>query len=241
MLIFNNALLEPYQGAQLLNPGFLYGDGFFETMALLDDEPRHWSRHWARMQRSAKVFGKALPFSEKTIQEHIANLAKQLAIQNGVIRLSLHKGLKGLDFLLQVTPPRPHLLRKSFKLGFTNEPYDRTGPLRFIKSNNYQVYRFFLNQAKSKGLDEVILYNSKGELTEGSFSNLFFEKDNCLYTPHIDCGLLPGIMRSIVIESAKKQGKQVIEGHFQKKDLQNADTCFITNALMESKDGRFTD
>jgi 4-amino-4-deoxychorismate lyase len=69
--------------------------------------------------------------------------------------------------------------------------------------------------------------NVHNELAEGSVSNIFFVKDNQLYTPDISCGLLDGIIRGWVMENFN-----VYTGRFTIEDMEKADECFITNSVM---------
>ena len=79
----------------------------------------------------------------------------------------------------------------------------------------------------------MIFLNSKGQLAEGSLSNLFFIKDNVIYTPADDCGLLPGIMRHKVVELLEENTISCQKGHYSLEELLAADEVFVTNSLME--------
>jgi len=76
------------------------------------------------------------------------------------------------------------------------------------------------------GCDEVIFLNDEGELCEGTFTNLFIEKDGSLFTPKLSCGLLPGILREELLETG-----QVAEAFLKLDDLRNADSIYIGNSL----------
>ena len=79
--------------------------------------------------------------------------------------------------------------------------------------------------AKNKGFD-IIYVNEKGELTEGSRSNLFFNIEGKLYTPPVRCGLLPGVLRHILIRS-----KKVKEKVLKAEDLLLADNIYMGNSV----------
>jgi len=82
-------------------------------------------------------------------------------------------------------------------------------------------------------IDELLHYNEKGHLTEGIYTNIFFVKDNVLHTPAIDCGILPGISRQIILETAKKLDIQVKIGYYSSSDISQADELFLSNALIK--------
>ena len=75
--------------------------------------------------------------------------------------------------------------------------------------------------------------NWKDELTECTVSNLFFISGKTLHTPALDCGILDGITRTIVMTLAQEEGVPVREGHYHLADLQRAEECFLTNTSME--------
>jgi branched-chain amino acid aminotransferase len=77
------------------------------------------------------------------------------------------------------------------------------------------------------------MLNIYGKLTEGTISNLFFYKDSILCTPSLDCGILDGITRGLVIDLAKREDLSVKEGKFRIKDLYSAEEVFLTNTTME--------
>ena len=76
-------------------------------------------------------------------------------------------------------------------------------------------------------MDEFIFLNTKGEITEGSTTNIFFVKNNKIYTPCTKSGLLNGIMRDYIIENY-----EVVEKIIVPKDLSEFDEVFLTNSLM---------
>lgn len=78
----------------------------------------------------------------------------------------------------------------------------------------------------STSADEVIFQNAQGQICEGSFTSIFIEKDRALLTPHLSCGLLPGVLRQELIESG-----QAIEATLSLADLKSADAIFVGNSL----------
>jgi branched-chain amino acid aminotransferase len=71
-----------------------------------------------------------------------------------------------------------------------------------------------------------------GYLAEGPGANLFFEKDETLYTPALG-NILPGITRATIIELANSMGYKVVEGQFKTEDLLSADSAFFTGTAAE--------
>ena len=76
------------------------------------------------------------------------------------------------------------------------------------------------------GADEVVFLNAKNELCEGSFTSLFIEMDGKLFTPPLNAGLLPGILRAELIETGQVQEKTM-----SLDDLLTAETLYLGNSL----------
>jgi len=89
------------------------------------------------------------------------------------------------------------------------------------------------HEATLNGLDEALLLNEDGYLTEGSTSNIFFVKSSGLVTPPLDSGILPGITRNLVIEIAGKLGIKVTEENISLTDLSQFQEAFLTASTME--------
>ncbi|MDH5412257.1 MAG: aminotransferase class IV, partial [Alphaproteobacteria bacterium] len=77
------------------------------------------------------------------------------------------------------------------------------------------------------GCDEVLFVNERGELTEGSYTNLFIEKGGWLLTPPLSCGLLNGTLRRELLET----GGQVEERVLYPRDLEEADAIWLGNSV----------
>ena len=80
-------------------------------------------------------------------------------------------------------------------------------------------------------MEEAILLNTSGYLTEGSLHNLFWVRDKVIYTPDLECGVLSGITRKHVIDIATNYGFTIKESFAPVTKLINADEAFMTNSL----------
>lgn len=83
------------------------------------------------------------------------------------------------------------------------------------------------------GALEAVMLNAEGFLTEGTASNLFFVAGDELRTPSLECGLLAGVTRSVVLELARKEGMRVAEGRYRPRDLLQAREVFLTGTTLE--------
>jgi 4-amino-4-deoxychorismate lyase len=104
-------------------------------------------------------------------------------------------------------------------------------PVRSIKSLNFLENIIARREASREGYDEAIFLNEKGEIAEGTANNVFWVKKNTLYTPSFECGLLPGIVRELLINSASELGLCVEEGRYGPGCMTASSLAFLTNSL----------
>jgi len=85
----------------------------------------------------------------------------------------------------------------------------------------------------SDPIKEGIFLTDKGYVAEGVTSNVFWVKNNVLYTPALQTGILNGITRQFVMNLAEKAGMVVEEGLYKRYVLEEADEIFVTNSVQE--------
>jgi branched-subunit amino acid aminotransferase/4-amino-4-deoxychorismate lyase len=101
------------------------------------------------------------------------------------------------------------------------------------KSTQYYAYWEARRRAVEKGFDEAILLNERGEIAEGAMANIFWIRADALYTPHIDCGGLPGIFSAYIKGLRLELGIELHESAASPEELAHADSIFLTNSLGE--------
>jgi para-aminobenzoate synthetase / 4-amino-4-deoxychorismate lyase len=104
---------------------------------------------------------------------------------------------------------------------------DPADPMLFHKTTHRELYARAFEQAQREGLDDILFFNLRGELTEGAISNVFVEKDGKLLTPPIDCGLLAGVHRRHLLETRTDLEERILN----EDDLRNADAVYLANAV----------
>ncbi|MBI4458966.1 MAG: aminodeoxychorismate synthase component I [Acidobacteria bacterium] len=97
----------------------------------------------------------------------------------------------------------------------------------FHKTTRRELYDRWLAEARQRGLDDYIFLNERGEVTEGAGHNIFVAMGDRLYTPPVECGLLPGIFRRQILESNPRAAEKVL----RIDDLHHADQIFVCNAI----------
>lgn len=104
---------------------------------------------------------------------------------------------------------------------------NETSPLTYHKTLAYSQNLLEKQKATKEGVLDFIFCNTKGFIAEGSICNIFFIKDNNIFTPSVNSGLLSGIVRAYIISKYTVK-EQLISKEF----ILGVDECFITNSLM---------
>lgn len=240
-----NDCLVPVEEARVsvLDRGFLYGDGIFETLAAFAGGLFRLDAHLDRFFASARSLGLAVPADRQTLARRLyACLAKNNR-RDAVLRLSLSRGRSGRGLatagctdptlLILCFPPRryppPMLAQGAFVIlaSVRRTPAASLDPL--AKTANYLNNILAFREAEMRGAAEALMLNVAGDLAEGAMSNLFLVKDGALRTPALDCGVMAGITRAAVLEVAGTHGIDAGEARLSPQDLEAADEAFFTN------------
>jgi 4-amino-4-deoxychorismate lyase len=217
----------------------LYGDGLFETMVGEGDEIRYLDLHLSRMQRGLKALRMLSPYDLNA--ESLLSAASALASREGLgspfrIRLDVWRSSGGFytptqqnaEWSLRVMPFKPAAAIKP-KAIISRYHMKEPSPVSFFKNLNALVYVLAGIEAQEQAADEVILLNRDGQVVEAGASNLFWLKNNTLYTPSTDTGCIEGIMRQRILQKASENGYAVSLGLFSPLHLREAELLFTAN------------
>ena len=227
--------------------GFLYGDGIYETMRVYDGVIFMLDEHLMRLYRSASLIGLTIPFGVDSIKISLYETLIANSLKKAYVRLTVSRGEGpiGLDPELCIKPTIVIITQelKDYPRAFYENGISLiiSGTRKNLKESiNPRIKSLnFLNnilakiEAIKREAYESVMLNAYEKLTEGTISNVFFYKDDTLCTPSLDCGILDGITRGIVIDLALREGLRVKEGEFTKEDIYSAAEVFITNSTLE--------
>jgi branched-chain amino acid aminotransferase len=229
-----------------LTRGFLYGDGIFETMRSQEYKIFRFPDYLERLLNSVKSVNLSLPFSPDEIQMQIENFLRLLKIPDTYIRLTLWRKQPdsfdpltemGSNYLVTVRPlvKIPTVLYKKGISCMIEKKFRKNefSPISHIKSLSFLENVLYRQQAHLSETKETILLNTSGFLAEASVSNIFFIKNNIIFTPSVSCGIVPGIMRKTVLEITKDLGIEIKQGKYKSSEIKKADEVFLTNTLIE--------
>jgi branched-chain amino acid aminotransferase len=253
MWIFLNNRFVKQEDAlvSVFDHGFLYGDGVYETIRSYGNRIFMRDQHLARLRRSADAIGLAIPIPEKDWP----GLLHEAMERNGVghdgsdayLRITISRGVGeiGLDPALCLTPtvvimakPLHPPARQQYEQGVSVIVAQTRRNLPSALSPHIKATNFLNNilakrEAIAAGAFDSVLLNWRDQLTECTVSNLFWVKSGTLLTPSVECGILDGITRNIVLTLAREAERPVREGCFGIDALHQADECFLTNTSME--------
>ncbi len=225
--------------------GFLLGDGLFETLRCYSGKPFALAEHLNRLKMGLQQLKIPAPHHLENIPELIRSLLEynQLTHGDSCVRITVTRGSSESRGLALPEHCKPLLLITAVPLdqkpppalSLTVSQYvrnERSG-LSHLKTLNYLESILARAQAKERSFADALLLNTQGHLVCATAANIFFVKDNVIYTPSIESGALPGVMRHHVLEKAKQLGLKTIESSIGTHFITNADEAFITNSLIE--------
>lgn len=218
-----------------LSDGFRYGYGLFETLKVAQGRLCYFIEHWERLCKGSRLLALPLNRTAEAIEADSVALVRANHVQEGVVRITYFKNESGLDWLITTEPLRYDLEQKAlqgFKLCIADSPREHSVPWHEVKTQNYLENRLARERAKKNGYDEALFLNRKQEVSEGTASNLFWVKDNAIYTPSIACVIVAGVIRSKVVELTEKLGLMLHTGVYSVVQLYAAQEAFITNSLL---------
>jgi 4-amino-4-deoxychorismate lyase len=232
-----DAVISPF------DHGYMYGLGLFETFRIYNGHPFLLDDHLERLNAGLRALLIAKQFTRGEVKVILEQLLEVNKLTNAYVRWNVSAGIG--------------------ELGLNTEPYENPTVICYMKpiegaaasiekeavilntrrntpeGDHRLKSHHYLNCILGKmeiGKDprlEGIFLTKDNYVAEGIVSNIFWVKEETIYTPSVQTGILNGITRQFVITLAKKIGFEVVEGLFTKMDLLSSDEVFITNSIQE--------
>jgi branched-chain amino acid aminotransferase len=236
MRIWINGELHEENSAVLsvLDHGFTVGDGVFETVKVSDGVPFALRRHLARLVRSAAGLGLPAPDRDlvaKACAEVLAEAGPglrrlRITYTAGPSPLGSDRGHGEPSLVVGAPPTKPW----PASAAIVTVPWTRNdrSPITGLKTTSYAENVVALAYAKARDASEAIFANTRGQLCEGTGTNVFVVINGRLMTPALSSGCLAGITRGLVLEWCGGQEEDV-----PLAVLSEADEVFLTSATRE--------
>jgi branched-chain amino acid aminotransferase len=227
--------------------GLLYGDGVFEGIRAYNGRVFQLKEHIDRLFYSAKAILLEVPMSHAELMKATVDTCRENKLREGYIRLVVTRGVGTLGLnpnrckrgsviiiadKIQVYPPEMYENGMAIvTVPTVRNLHSALNPA--IKSLNYLNNILAKIEANNAGVEEAIMLNAEGFVSECTADNVFLVKGNELLTPPLSAGALYGITRAAVIGLARDMGLQVSEPNLTRYDVFNADECFLTGTGAE--------
>ena len=242
--VFLNGIILPFEKAviPITDRGFLYGDAVFETVRAYDGFPFQLKAHLNRLGFSATQLDIKLE-DLSSIETAIKNLLEKNELKDGVLRITVSRGISNKRALLEdITEPT--VLIQTEELPEIPESYysegvkavtmtDNRNELCHLKNTNLLPSIIGKKNAYRKNAYEAIMISKRGFVTEGTTSNVFGVIDGTLITPPAGNKVLNGITRQVIIKIARELSIRIEEDALMGNELSIVSELFITNSVIE--------
>jgi len=217
--------------------GLLAGWGVFTTLRVASGVLFAFERHWARLSRDAQALRVPLPGDPEKVRRQLLELVEANHAFNATMRLVIVRNTGSMW-------AEPSIGRATDLIALTadSKEWDEGAKLAYVKNARHAASPFagtkilswafnltWVEEAQSRGLDEVILLNEHGHVAECTSANIFAASGNQVWTPPLNSGCLPGITREVLLGEIHVPGIHIGEKDLLPSDLESADEVFITS------------
>jgi 4-amino-4-deoxychorismate lyase len=233
---------QPADSVSVLERGLHYGDGLFETIAVLNGEARLLGRHLQRLATGCERLG--LRAEPAQIGAEVRAAAAEMP--RAVIKVLLTRGralargyaLSGAEIptriMLRYPWPAedPAAARAGARVRIATLRLGENPALAGVKHLNRLEQVLARREWSDPGIMDALMFSHSGDLISGTMTNVFIVRDATLFTPRLErCGVA-GVMRATVLALAAAGGVPVRECALSAQDLAAAEELFLTNALI---------
>jgi len=242
MLVFLNGQFvpEPQAVVPINDRGFMYGDGLFETMRVVNGRPFCMVQHLERMMRGANFLQIKSPFTPRELQQFAEQLIGKNQMSEAILRVTLTRGPGERGYTpksdgkptvvmaLHAAPPLEKTIQWSLATSSFRVP--AADPLAAFKTMNKLTHVMARIEAIEKGADEALLINTNGDVAETASGNLFWVSRDRVCTVPAGCGVLPGITRAVVLAICRTLGLHTNQRVIKPGALRDSEGIFITQS-----------
>lgn len=197
----------------VVDHGLTVGDGAFETLEVVDGRAFALARHLVRLEYSATRMGLGVVDLEQvrdgvgTVLAESGDLTRlRIMVTSGPGPMSSARGVGPLTVIVTATDAPALTECRAVRVPWRR---NERSPLAGVKSTSYAENVIMVEFARSKGADEALMANTRGELCEGTASNVLVERDGEILTPPLSSGCLAGITRGLALEWGAEEGLKV--------------------------------
>ena len=231
----------------VLSHGLHYASSVFEGERAYNGKIFKDNEHTQRLVNSAATLGFEIPYNIEEIKKIKKNVLEVNNISDGYIRPVAWRGSEMMGISAQENTIHfavaawkwpsyfsPEAKLKGIRLSISKwrRPDPQTAPVNTKASGLYMICTLSKHEAEKNGYDDSLMLDYRGYVAEATGANIFFIKNNELFTPIPDC-FLDGITRRTVIQIAQNEGIKVNEKRIVLEDLKDFEQCFVTGTAAE--------
>lgn len=227
------------------NRGFLYADGFFETIRSIEGRIPLFDLHHGRIIDSLSAYQMEMPawLEKDALLHHLEELYKESNLLGDArIRLTIYRNgdgrytpdsnlASGIASIEQLDGNGFELNDKGIAIGLYQDLAKTTSRFSNFKNLHSQLFIQAGIYAERNGLGDVLILNDHNQLIEATSSNIFLVLGGALHTPKLEAGPVGGVMRAAIINLAISLNIKVYECNLEAHELIKADEVFLTNAV----------
>lgn len=230
---------------EVTDRGLCYGDGLFETIKVVNNKPLLWDAHISRLLASCLRLGISFDGLEERFKADLKALLSLNPYETAALKLTITRGSgpRGYFPANDLQPTTISALSEvsdfsiksidGVRLRWCGTPLAINPLLAGMKHLNRLEQVMARKEWDDTSISEGLMCDMEGYLVEGTMSNVFWVKQDQLYTPDIDrCGVA-GVLRQTIIDIANTQLGPVVVGRFSERALKDADEVFICNSLID--------
>ena len=236
-----------HANVHVLNHGLHYASCVFEGLRIYNGKIFKLDEHTQRLFKSAKILDLDIPYNYQEVVDISKQIILKQNISDGYVRpvvwrgsemmaISAKKGSTNLAIAAWEWPSyfSPKKLLQGIKLNVSKwlRPSPESAPTDSKAAGLYMICSLSKHEAEKLGFDDALMLDYRGYVAEATGANIFFVKENELFTPLADC-FLNGITRQTVIEIAQENNIKVHERHFELDFLKTCDEVFLTGTAVE--------
>lgn len=222
-----------------LDRGFSLGDGIFDTLTAFNRIPFAGDRHLQRLTGQAAAIG--IPLDAARVREGWNAVLGRGEAGNLILRTTVTRGIaaRGLwpltapqtTIAVSAAPWSPDLLGKDVRLITSSIRRNPASPSAQMKTLGYLDHVLAAREAAKNQADDALFLNVEGNVACTTIANVFAIVGKRLVTPALADGVMPGIMRALLMEAAGAAGLLPEEQALRPADLISADAVVLTNSV----------
>lgn len=242
-IVFLNGEFLPKDKAKIsvFDRGFIFGDGIYEVVPVMNGKMVDKIEFWERFKRSLKEIALNFPYKDSEFESILNELIAKNALKEGGVYMQITRGVASRDFAF-TKGLQPTIMAFVYAANIQNNEFASKGisvvsvpdirwKRRDIKSISLLAQCYAKEMAVNAGADEGFMVEN-GKVTEATSASAFIIKDKTLITKPFSNEILPGIRRQNILKFARELNLSVAERAFSMNEVYEADEVFISAASL---------